>query len=515
MFVLSKDEMKQLDQKAIKEYGLPGIVLMENAGKGFVDTLFEFFEDIDDVLILCGDGNNGGDGFVIARWLQNKGVHTTVVFVGDQKKFTKETALNAILAQNSQIDILHIMTVKEWKEFFEAYLEESTDLPTIIDALYGISFRGSLPKLESEVINSVNDTIGLKIAVDIPSGVEADTGYVNSVAFQATITITMGTPKYGHFLGKGKISSGIVLPVDIGIPPSLMNHENFAKIVIDNDGFLCPARNSFYHKGMYGRIGIIAGSPGLSGAAILASKAALRSGSGLITLFHPQGMETIFESQLIEVMTSPYPFANDNFETSEITQWIEGLNGFDALLIGPGMGVNPLTEAIVDQITQQWNKPLVIDADALNVIAKHPDWLKRLKKKECVLTPHIGEFVRISGYTKEAIEKDPIDCLKKFATKVGCPILLKDTTRIFYDRKQLVFDISGDDGLATGGSGDVLAGIIVSFIGQKSSIADASIAASYLLGSTAEKVSNTRQTPSVIPSDIIENLFVLEEELDF
>jgi NAD(P)H-hydrate epimerase len=422
-----------------------------------------------------------------------------------------ETLRNYQLAQKSMVELVKIKKFDDWSKFLIEYTNEQLACPVIIDALYGIGFKGSLSPLECAIVLALNDMLGLKVAVDMPSGVETNNGFVESVAFNADITVTMHKPKYGHYIGKGKEYSGLVVPIDIGIPSFLETNDDTV-LLMDENSISYPERNQRYHKGMYGKIAIIAGSSGYTGAAILASKAALKSGSGLITLFHPQGLETIFESQLIEVMSTPFPFSSESFKIKEIVEWVDELRKYDALLIGPGLGISPVSEAIVDQITNTWDKPMVIDADALNILAKKPTWLKRLKEKQCVLTPHVGEFIRLASCKMEEYESDIIGCLKKFSAKVGCSVLFKDTTRIFLDQDQLLFDISGNDGLATGGSGDVLAGIIVSFLGQNLSVADASISASYLLGSTAEKVAEKKKTPSITPSDIIEHLFLVEEE---
>ena len=236
----------------------------------------------------------------------------------------------------------------------------------------------------------------------------------------------------------------------------------------------------------------------------MASRAALRSGAGLITLFHPEGMENIFETQLLEVMTYTIP---DVSKVERFTKFIKKLNSIDTLLIGPGIGTSDETVELVKKVLQTWNKPLVIDADGLNILSENQTILKLISGKSVILTPHIGEFARLAKKDISEILADPLGELNNFIKKYKCNILLKSATTIFSDGKTFVFDISGNDGLASGGSGDVLAGIIVSFLGQKLPLEDAAISASFLMGKTAEKLAEVRKPVSIIPSDIIEEIF--------
>ncbi len=271
-----------------------------------------------------------------------------------------------------------------------------------------------------------------------------------------------------------------------------------------DENVLFPYRSRFSHKGNYGRVGIIAGSPGFTGAAILASKAALRSGAGMITLFHPLGLETIFENQLLEVMTFTIPLPHFKEDTEE---FVNKLNSMDILLIGPGIGRSEEMVELIIKITKSWNKPLILDADALNIISDNKKILDDIAGKQVLLTPHIGEFARLCDATIDEIAKNTLRSLQDFVEKYKCNVLLKSATSIYCDEIEIVFDITGNDGLSTGGSGDVLAGIIASFVGQQLSLKDAAISASYLMGETAEKLAEIRKPASIIPSDIIENIF--------
>jgi NAD(P)H-hydrate epimerase len=523
MYVLSREEMQEIDRYTTNDFGLSGSILMEYAGARSALCIFELLSEGDDVAIFCGHGNNGGDGFVIARCLQNLGIWPTIFFIGDESKMSPETATNFKLARKMNIPLHQITSSEDWLELSEEFfIDQLCPFSALIDAIFGIGFKGSLPDLYRDIVIKLNEAESLRVAIDISSGLEADTGWAEC-AFLADYTFTMAAPKYGHYLGKGRSYSGEVIPIDIGIPQEIWEEKEPFAHLIDENSVVFPYRNRSYHKGNYGRVAIIGGSPGYSGAAILAAKGALHSGSGLITLFHHRGMETIYECNLLEVMTRPLPFLEKDhqicencssdslIELPEIREFLKTLDTFDVLLIGPGSGVSPLTTALVNIISREWNKPAVFDADALNVLAHYPHWLKRMDKKPFILTPHIGEFARLSQRSTEDVMKGTLLAVKDFLSEYDCNLLLKGVTRIFSSRTETIFDISGNDGLATGGSGDVLSGIIVSFLAQKLPPAEAAISASFLLGTTAETCSLFKDTAAIIPSDIIENLFLNPE----
>ncbi len=523
MYVLSKEEMTGIDKHTIEKIGIDAGILMEHAGYNAAQFIAGQVEEEAKIGIFSGHGNNGGDGFVIARCLKNLGFESVVFFVGNRERMSQETTANFELLEKLGIGIIPISSTKEWEEIAAVqFCEEKPGFRGLIDALFGIGFKGELPELQAKILTTLNTLPGKKFAVDICSGLNANTGQTEK-AFKADYTLTMAAPKYGHFLGKGREYSGRVIAIDIGIPQNVWQDKCPAVNLITADNISYPYRNRFYHKGDYGRVAIIAGSPGFSGAAVLAAKAALRAGSGLITLFHHQGMEAIYETNLVEIMTKTLPFseeeimhsgyaAEDRIRTVPgIKELLSALELYDVLLIGPGLGVNPLSTALVNIVTMEWEKPALFDADALNILAHYPHWLQRCEKKPFVLTPHIGEFARMTHVSIQEVLQDPVGAVKQFLSEYDCHLLLKGITRIFANRSGMFFDISGNDGLATGGSGDVLAGIIVSFLGQKLLPSEAATAGSYLLGTTAESCSLLKKTAAVTPSDIIANLFLKDE----
>ena len=494
-YILSREEMYFLDKHTIEKIGIPGKELMENAGKGCSEFIHqELLKPQSKVAIFCGSGNNGGDGFVIARYLKNWGHKTCVFLLGNPGKMSQETLENYQSCQDLEIDITQINNAKI----------KLSEFNLIVDAIFGVGLQGVVKGWRAELTKKINGSNKPVVSIDIASGVDANTGQAE-VAIKADHTLTMANFKYGHFLEKGREKSGKIKVIDIGILDEL--YEKFppkAKLITE-ENVKYPQRSSLSHKGDYGKVGIISGSPGYSGAAIMACRAALRSGAGLITLFHPAGMEQIFETQLLEVMT--YTIPKLPFVRGDKEGFFKKLNSMDTLLIGPGIGTSDETVKLVRTVLQKWDKPLVIDADGLNILSENEDIMKLISDKPVILTPHIGEFARLAKKEMSEILADPLEVLSNFIKKYKYNILLKSATTIFADGKSFVFDISGNDGLSTGGSGDILSGIIVSFLGQKLPLEDAAISASYLIGKTAEKLAEIRKPASIIPSDIIEEIF--------
>jgi len=506
MRILSRKEMYFYDKYTIETLGVPALELMENAGKGCAEFIQnelkinhvpDFSKNIR-ILIFCGSGNNGGDGFVIARYLHESGYQVELILTGVPEKMSRETRDNYQRCIELKIPLLQINNEQNWQDT----QKDLNEYNIIVDAIFGVGFQGTLKWWRKELITEMNNSAALTIAIDIASGTDADTGLAED-SVKADYTLTMAAFKYGHFLGEGREKAGETLVVDIGIPDELFEKFPSTGYLVTTDNVVYPKRSLFSHKGSYGKIGIIAGSPGFSGAAVMAARSALRSGAGLIKLYHPAGMETIFETALIEVMSHPIPQIGDmKYDHSTFMSMIQDL---DALLLGPGIGTSKATTDLVHFLLKNWIKPLVIDADGLNIIAADPQLLPFLKDR--LITPHIGEFARLSGKEAKEIMNDPIGILKIFNEAYGCSILLKSATTLYFDEKEIGFDISGNDGLSTGGSGDVLAGIIISFLGQRLPMKDAALSASFLLGTAAEKLAEIRKPASIIPTDIIEELF--------
>ncbi len=498
--VISAKQMKKLDSKTINEFGLPARILMENAGKGCADYLEAKYPKAitGHIVILHGTGNNSGDGFVISRWLHEAG-HQVSLMQLHEGNFSPESLVNFELCKVLSIP------ARKWQDDpkLAAHLLYSASL--IIDAVFGISFHGELPADVFAAFAICNSVKSLRIAIDIPSGVNADTGEAAPDTFQAHHTLAIHALKTGHILHAGKRSSGELHIIPIGIP-ELYHHELPCQELITQDNCCYPHRDFQAHKGSYGKVFVIGGSPGYTGSVALSCKAALRCGAGYVYLVSRKNLELSYNSISPEIMFRPIPHVS-NYPPIDLESFTEFLAPASAILIGPGLGLDEYSLGVLELVLACAKVPVVIDADAITLLSQNPLLMKYLESDKVLITPHPGEFSRISGFSAEMMKKDTVATLREFCHKHSARVLLKGDTSIYCDTDHLKFNTAGNDGLATGGSGDVLGGIITAFVAGGMKIADAAINAAFLMGSTAEKLSLVRHTPSIIPSDIIENLF--------
>ncbi len=503
--VISSRQMKQLDYRTINDYGIPALDLMENAGKGCADYLHQHFSKALKIgtIVLCGKGNNGGDGYVIARWLVQYGYKVGIIEFGSGA-FSMETEANRKLCLKQNLPVTQVESESDLGKFGEIMQSGIT----VIDAIFGIGFRGELEGYLAEAIELVNRLKGFRVAVDIPSGLCADSGKAK-LAFRADVTLTMAAMKYGHVLNQGKHFCGRIEVIPIGIPEHLWDTEKTG-LLLNESSVKLPVRWQSAHKGDFGKLAVIAGSAGYTGAAYMCCQAALRSGAGLITLFCHPSLSSIFAAKLVEVMWCELPLlksGNLDVNALEIK-----LKDFDVILFGSGCGKSELTYQLLEFLLKHWQKPAVIDADGLNVLAEHQELYPQLKKKPVVLTPHWGEFCRLAGIHISALYEDCFSELTKFVDKYGLKVLLKSHTSVYYDGDKLLFNNTGNDGLAKGGSGDVLAGLIAGFLTQRMPPEKAVGTAVYFLGLTAEYLAGKRVAFSITPMDIINVIFSFPDE---
>lgn len=498
--------MKDLDSRTINEFGLPARILMENAGKACTETiLIHYLERLaGPVCVLCGSGNNGGDGAVIARWLFNFGYEVLVIRVG-KGHLSPESKVNFDLCEKLDIPIAEINSKKDLN-IAQSFIENST---LVIDAIFGIGFKGELKPWLDEFFDMVNSCAEFTVAVDIPSGLDADTGYCEN-AIYADATIAIDSLKTGHIIGLGKEVCGWLHCVDIGIPSSYYEGLKTVTLYYDTD-FIPPPRVAEFHKNNYGKVYIIGGIPGYTGASVMAAHAALRTGCGYVYVLHRIELLAVYALKLTEALSLAIPESAKTGQPDAKTL-MHLLSDASAVLIGPGLGRDQYALRLLEILLKKVNVPLVVDADGLNLISENPGLYQYLSRPNILLTPHWGEFARLAKIDKDDLEKDCLGPLRTFTEKHSTRVLLKSHYSIYHDAEQTLVNISGNDGLATGGSGDVLAGIITSFLAQGESIPAAAIKASFLLGKTAEDLAQTRGTASILPTDIIANLFLNERE---
>ncbi|MEA1972168.1 MAG: NAD(P)H-hydrate epimerase, partial [Candidatus Cloacimonadota bacterium] len=429
MYVLSRKEMQFYDSLAINNFKIPSRILMENAGKGcsnFIEN--EYSEDIQKIIVFCGSGNNGGDGFVVARWLKNFGKQVVVIQLDNEEKMSDDTMANYELLRRLEIPIFKTFSYQDWININM----NLRNFDLIVDAIFGIGFSGELTNWKKNLISEINAVTTSVVSLDVASGIDINTGTAEN-AIQANHTLTMSDYKFGHFIGKGRLKSGDIHKINIGIPFKIYEKYKPHAELVEQSSIQYPKRELFKHKGNYGRVGIIAGSAGLSGAAIMASRAALKSGAGLITLYHSDELNYVYENQLLEIMTKELAEKDSEWDLKQIMQEFEKL---DALLVGPGWGVNDKNKKLLEEILWTWKKPLVLDADALNIIAENSRMMEMFKKNDkIVITPHYGEFAKLLHKSIQDLITDPIGYSIKFSKKYKVRLLLKSISTIFTDGK--------------------------------------------------------------------------------
>ena len=507
MKLIKAEDMKEIDRRATSEYGIPSLVLMENAGIRTVEMAQEMLPFIagKKIIILTGRGNNGGDGLVAARHLYNHGADPVVFIMGDPGQLSPDGRVNHGILQK----LTHKIYPLTEAEHREKLILEMLGAELVIDALFGIGFKGSLDDLTASVAHIVNKSKIPVLAVDIPSGVEADSGHVNGEAFQATATITFALPKPGLILEPGRHYAGRLKVADISIPPALLQDQRLPMNLITADmvaGMLGP-RDPESHKGTFGHAILIGGSTGMSGAILLASRGAIRCGAGLVSAALPESLVPVFDTASQEVMSIPMAQTRQGAIAVEALPAIENILGTASVCaIGPGMSRYKEANAIVRFVLERAGIPVVIDADGLNALEEDVSILKE-RQIPVVLTPHPGEMARLTGKTIDEVQSDRIHYATYYAREWGVTIVLKgNKTLIAAPNGDVYVNTTGNPGMATAGSGDVLCGIITGLISQGLKPVQASVAGVYLHGLSGDHVTETRGQRGLIASDLLEAL---------
>ena len=501
--------MQWLDRTTIAEASIAGHVLMERAGSGVVQEMERLFGELagKTVTILCGKGNNGGDGFVVARLLKKKRARIQVVLLPAASELTGDAATmyRRFLKSAGKAAV----RIGPSREQIQGLLRGS-DL--IVDALLGTGLSSPVTGPYLAAIEAVNDAGAPIVAVDLPSGLDADRGTVIlGAAVRASLTVTFGLPKLGLYLGAGVDHAGMVRIVDIGIPPHLVERvdSRIRLLTADEIGRLLPARGASSHKGTYGHAGIIAGSVGKTGAAALAAKAALRTGAGLVTVATPASANTALEAKLLEAMTVPMP------ETEAKTL---ARSGFEALLsfanqrtavaVGPGLTTHPETVELLQALIPRLGNPSILDADALNALAGHTTLLTGCKVAP-ILTPHPGEMARLDeeAGSAQSVNADRIGTASRFARRHGVVLALKGArTIVTHPDGRAAICPTGNPGMATAGTGDVLTGIIAGLLAQRLPAWDAACAGVYLHGLAGDLAAADLGPAGMTAGDLLERI---------
>ena len=506
MYALTAKGMKYMDEYAIRA-GLPGVVLMENAARGVADAVAESVPDRSSkILVLAGHGNNGGDAVAAARWLAQKGYgRIELHFTGDINKAGDEFRRQMSILANAHPDV----NISGLRGIERSVLNSRYDC--IIDGMYGTGLSRVLSDDDIRLVKYINSKSGLKVAVDIPSGLNATSGLIMGEAVRADLTVTFGSYKTGMFFGAGRECCGEVKVVDIGLMPD--GYDNVTdKLEVLDSAFLTDTvgralapRPESGHKGTFGTVGIVISSNGMLGAGMLAAKAAYRAGCGLVRIFCPSKYTGFFNVSIPEAVAVPY-------KPDDVLGAFESFaENADVLLIGPGLREDSVGRLLVKQILAG-RTAAVFDAGALNIISKN---LKSLRKRKCpcVITPHLGEMARLCGEDVNVIARNRIAYTRKFSEKFELSMVVKSDVSLISLRdrgrgQSLYINTVGNSGLATAGSGDVLAGVIASLIAQGNQLDTSLIYGVMLHGRAAEKYAlDGDSRRKMMAGDIIDNLF--------
>jgi ADP-dependent NAD(P)H-hydrate dehydratase / NAD(P)H-hydrate epimerase len=517
MKILNAAEMQRIDRLTSDRYGVPSLTLMENAGRGVVDFLAEHYAPLDKqrIAILCGRGNNGGDGLVVARLLREQRLQPRVFLFGDPKSVKGDAATNLERLQPSGPPEV-VETVEKWREFYPA-LEGAT---LLIDALLGTGLARPLEGFLLEVVRGVNrlNPRPRVVAVDLPSGVSADSGNLIGECIRADASVTFTAPKVAHVFPPATDMAGEWVCKEIGTPCEALDSDRSLRLnlTIETDiAWVGRKRPADSHKGMYGHVLVIAGSVGKTGAAAMSALAALRAGAGLVTVATPKSALPVVAGLGLEYMTEPLP------ETDSGTISLQALDGrvMDRLLegksvvaVGPGIGGASETVEFVRELVRDTKVPMVIDADGLNAVAGSLDCLNG-KDRVRVLTPHPGEMARLAGVKTAQVQSNRLEVARDFAAAHEVVLVLKGFRTLTSDPEGNVWvNPNGNPGMAKGGSGDVLTGLVAGFLAQfgnrphERPLAEVVAAAVYVHGLAGDLAARETGEMSMLAGDLLERI---------
>lgn len=488
--VVTGKEMKAIDSYTIDILGIPSLVLMERAAGAVVRHMISHVSKETPILCLCGAGNNGGDAVCVARILYGMGYNSRIFMAGNPEKWTEET--------KKQIQIARNIGVPEYNEI------DLTNIQVVVDGLFGIGLSSLVRAPFISIIQKVNDwRVSQQQArvwsVDIASGVSSDTGQVLGAAIQADYTVTFGYMKRGMILYPGRNLSGECYVEDIGFPEKALIENPVAGCVCDiKDLEMLPKRKGDSNKGDYGKILIVAGSKNMSGAAMLAAEAAYRCGAGLVRIVTPEANRIILQTGLPQAMISVWEELDD-MDLKKIADWS------DVVVIGPGIGTGDFMAQAIEKLLSIVKCPIIMDADGLNLLATHEVWYDRFEYP-VIVTPHMGEMSRLTGKSISELKADRAEAAKTYAKTHKLICVLKDSSTVISDGKQLCFNQTGNAGMATGGSGDVLAGILGACLGMGMQPFEAACVGAYIHGLAGDAAAARYGMDSMTSVELIEGL---------
>lgn len=504
VWLVTAGEMRTLDQTAINEYGIPGMVLMENAGLAVVDVIKDHFSGKlkgTRILILVGKGNNGGDGLVVARHLSNAGCDVKVFLLCKPEELQGDAAANWQIVRRMKIRYQLILTERDLNLVKVGLIY--TEL--VVDAIFGTGFKGTVQGTIAKLMEIVNEAKKPVVAVDLPSGAEADTGCVRGACIKATYTVTFGLPKIGLVLEPAARQVGQMVVGDISMPQELIRKQNFSRFLLDTTWSReqIPVRPVDSHKGNYGHVLVVGGSSGMTGAVALTAMAAVRSGAGLVTAAVPVGCHQIIEIKVTEAMSKPLSETGDGGIALSALGVLEKAAAGKVTVLGPGLSRHKETQDLVRAFVANLPGPIVLDADALFALADCQELLKR-SKHPVVITPHPGEMGHLLGISAADVQAHRVEIVEQVAREWNVVAVLKGTkTLVATPEGRLFINPTGNPGMATGGSGDVLAGIIGSLLAQGVSAGEAAALGVFLHGLAGDRAADLKSRTGLAAGDLV------------
>jgi len=499
----STKQIREIDEYAIRKMGIPGLLLMENASREIFSSITERTAHFTSPRIgfICGKGNNGGDGFAAARHFSNSGFEVVVVYLGNEREISEDCKFNFTTLKKLSLFSKNI-TLKKYSN--TSSLKILKDCSIICDALLGSGIKGSLREPYSSIINYLNKLNAFKVAIDIPTGLDSDSGFSENT-FIADLTITLGELKKGLFFGDGYVTSGEVEKGGIGIPDSLYNKFTPTEFLIEPEDALAglPVKPKNIHKYSAGKVLTIAGSGSLPGAAVLTSSSTLKIGAGASILCFPKSVRELVHKKLGEVVVKSYEDSGKEFlSENNLDELTEKIKWADVIAIGPGLGRNKDTrKAVISFLKKYSSKKIVVDADAVSALGnKH---YKKMNLSNCILTPHHGEFATFVGITTSELKKDILKFGKDFVKTTGSHLVLKGApTIIFTPSGDALINTTGNPSLAKFGTGDVLTGFIAGLLSQQKNTENSIVTAVYLHSLAADLLSAKRTKLDILATDI-------------
>jgi hydroxyethylthiazole kinase-like uncharacterized protein yjeF len=500
--IVTADEMRAIDSAAIDGLGIPGVVLMENAGLHVLEAVEELAAPDSRILVICGSGNNGGDGFVVARHLFNRGAHVQVVLLAESGSVKGDAGINFAAARRMGVEILGAPSSRA--------LNRAVDgADILVDGILGTGISGTVRDAALAGIKAAQRCAGRVVAIDIPSGVCADTGAILGEAVRADVTVTFGLPKIGLYTYPGREYCGDIRVADIGLPRELLERDDLrTNLTATADAALfLPPRPLAGHKSDFGRAIIFGGSPGMTGAPALAAQGALRVGAGLVTVGCAGNLNAILEVKLTEAMTRPLGGATaDILGPDAVEGALELAAPADVVVLGPGLSREPHAQEFARAIVDSCSVPLVIDADGLFALGDDLQLVKR-RQAPTILTPHPGEMSRLCGATVETVQADRLACARRVAAETGAVVVLKGAGTVIADPGgEAWINPTGSNALGSGGTGDVLAGAIGGLAAGGAEAVAAAVAGVYYHGAAGDFAEEHGSGRALVAGDVVDAL---------